>query len=144
MINPAITIEQISAPKNNMVTHLGIEFTEIGKDFLCGKMPVDQRTIQPMGILHGGASVVLAETLGSVASVCCVDITKQYVVGLEINANHIKSVRAGNWVYGKATAIHIGRKTHIWEIRITNEENKLICISRITMAIMDIVKKDEK
>ncbi|MFM7856315.1 MAG: hotdog fold thioesterase [Flammeovirgaceae bacterium] len=119
-----------------MVTHIGIEFTQIGEDFIEAKMPVDSRTHQPLGLLHGGASVVLAETLGSVAATCCVDRNTQYCVGLEINANHIKSVKTG-FVYGVAKPIHIGKKTHVWEIRITNEAKEMVCISRITMAIID-------
>ncbi len=118
--------------------HLGIEFTEIGKDYLVARMPVDHRTHQPMGLLHGGASVVLAETLGSVASFLCIEEPDKYqAVGLEINANHVRSVREG-WVYGRTQAIHIGRSTQIWEIRITNEEQKLVCISRLTVAIVPI------
>ncbi len=122
-----------------MVDHLGIEFTEIGDDFLVAKMPVDKRTHQPLGLLHGGASVALAETLGSVAATVCVDMSKQYCVGLEINANHVKSARSG-YVFGKTTAIHIGKRTHIWAIEITNEQGELVCVSRITMAVID--KKD--
>ncbi|MCB0489513.1 MAG: hotdog fold thioesterase [Cyclobacteriaceae bacterium] len=119
-----------------MVGHLGIEFTEVGEDYLCATMPVDHRTHQPMGLLHGGASVALAETLGSVAATCCVNLNTQYCVGLEINANHIKSAREGI-VTGKVTPIHIGKKTHVWEIRITNAMSELICVSRITMAVID-------
>jgi 1,4-dihydroxy-2-naphthoyl-CoA hydrolase len=100
-------------------------------------MPVDHRTKQPFGILHGGASVVLAESLGSMASVMVLDdMEKQRAVGLEINANHIRSVSSG-WVYGKATPIHIGRTTHIWDIRITSEEQKLVCVVRLTVANID-------
>jgi 1,4-dihydroxy-2-naphthoyl-CoA hydrolase len=99
-------------------------------------MPVDHRTIQPLGLLHGGASVALAETLGSVASTFCIDTTTHFVVGLEINANHIRSVREG-YVTGRATPIHIGKKTHVWEIRITNEVGELVCVSRITIAILE-------
>ena len=122
--------------KGCMVEHVGIELTEIGSDFLIGKMPVDHRTHQPMGLLHGGASVVLAETLGSIASTLLLDMKKQYAVGLEINANHIKSISSG-YVYGRVTPIHIGRSTHVWETRITDEENSLICISKLTVAILD-------
>lgn len=122
--------------KNTISEVLGIEFTEVGSDYLIAKMPVDKRTFQPAGILHGGASVVLAETLGSVGGTCNIDPKKQYCVGLEINANHVRSVNQG-YVYGKAQAIHIGRKTQIWEIKVTNEEQKLVCISRITLAVMD-------
>ncbi len=116
--------------------HLGIEFTEIADDYLIAKMPVDHRTHQPLGLLHGGASVALAETLGSVAATFCVDPALQYCVGLEINANHIKSVKSG-FVFGKTTPIHIGKRTHVWEIRITDEDDSLVCISRITMAVID-------
>jgi 1,4-dihydroxy-2-naphthoyl-CoA hydrolase len=119
-----------------MVDHLAIEFTEIGEDYLSAKMPVDRRTQQPLGLLHGGASVALAETLGSVAATCCVDLKAQYCVGLEINANHIKGVKSG-YVFGTTRPIHIGKRTHIWEIRITTEQNELVCVSRITMAVID-------
>lgn len=122
--------------KGNLTSHLGIEFTEFGKDYLIAKMPVDHRTIQPFGLLHGGASVALAETLGSVAATLTLDISKQHAVGLEINANHIRSARDG-FVYGKTTPIHVGKRTHVWEIRIENEEKQLISICRITMAIID-------
>lgn len=121
---------------NTMVSHLGIECIQIGDDFIEAKMPVDHRTHQPLGLLHGGASVALAETLGSIAATCCIDMATQYCVGLEINANHIKSVRSG-FVYGVTKPIHIGKKTHVWEIKITNEEKELVCISRITIAIID-------
>jgi 1,4-dihydroxy-2-naphthoyl-CoA hydrolase len=137
MINPDIRIEDLNKmAENTLLSHLGIVCTEIGKDFIKGKMPVDQRTIQPYGILHGGASVVLAETLGSFASNCCLDMKKQYCVGLEINANHVKSVREG-FVFGIAKLVHFGRKTHIWDIRITNDKDQLVCISRLTMAVLD-------
>ncbi|MGV3540324.1 MAG: hotdog fold thioesterase [Rufibacter sp.] len=132
-----VTLEQLNAwNKNTLGEHLGMEYTEIGSDYLIGHMPVDHRTHQPMGLLHGGASVALAETLGSVAATLFIDLEKQYCVGLEINANHIKSVRSG-FVYGKASAVHIGRRTQVWEIRITSEAGDLVCISRITMAVLD-------
>lgn len=121
---------------NSMQQHVGIVFTEVGDDYLKATMPVDYRTRQPMGLLHGGASVVLAESLGSVASVLCIDSTHQTVVGLEINANHIRSVREG-LVTGVAKPIHLGRSTQVWEIKIYNEQEKLICISRITNAILE-------
>jgi len=127
-------LQEIS--KNTMVEHLGIEFLEIGQNFISAKMPVDHRTIQPMGLLHGGASIVLAETLGSVASSILVDINKFHCVGLEINANHIKSARSG-YVTGKASPIHIGKKTYVWDIRIINENEDLVCISRLTVAIIE-------
>ena len=122
--------------KNTIASHIGIEFTAIGDDFLEATMPVDHRTHQPLGLLHGGASVTLAETLGSVAATLCVDETKQFCVGLEINANHIRSVTEGQ-VKGVAKSVHIGKKTQVWEIRITTMEGDLVCISRITMAVLD-------
>lgn len=121
--------------KKSAVEHLGIEILELGNNFISGKMPVDQRTIQPAGILHGGASVLLAETLGSLASSLMVDPEKMMAVGMEINANHLKPVTSG-WVTGKATILHQGKSTHIWSIEIRNESQKLICISRLTMAII--------
>ena len=120
---------------HTMVQHLGIQFIEIGSNYLVAKMPVDHRTHQPMGLLHGGASVALAETLGSVAAHCTIDLSKFYCVGLEINANHLKSARDG-YVYGTARPIHVGRSTQVWEIRIENEKQELVCISRITMAVL--------
>ncbi|HMJ68001.1 MAG TPA: hotdog fold thioesterase [Cyclobacteriaceae bacterium] len=132
-----VTLQQLNKlSANTMVEHLGIEYTEIGENFISAKMPVDKRTHQPLGLLHGGASVALAETLGSVAANFCVDIKTQYCVGLEINANHVKSATTG-YVYGTTTPIHIGKRTHIWEIRITNEQKELVCISRITIAVID-------
>lgn len=137
MIKQHTSLEELNKrSQGTLVAHLGIEYTELGADYICGKMPVDERTVQPVGILHGGASVVLAESLGSVASHLCVDTSKQLPVGLEINANHVKSVSSG-YVYGRATAIHLGKKTHIWDIRITNEQGQLVCISRLTVAILD-------
>ncbi len=137
VFKPGITLEQLNKlSANTLVTHLGIVFTEIGSDHLTATMPVDSRTIQPMGLLHGGASVSLAETLGSVAATCCIDNAVQYCVGLEINANHIKSIKSG-LVIGTTRPIHVGRKTQIWEIRIVSEAKELICISRITMAVLD-------
>jgi len=137
LFNPNVTIEVLNKMSiNTMVTHLGIEFTSVGDDFIEARMPVDHRTHQPLGLLHGGASAVLAETLGSVAATCCVDMTKQYCVGLEINANHIKSVREG-FVTGITKHIHVGKRTQVWEIRITNEQKELVCISRITLAVID-------
>ena len=140
IFNPKITLDLINGELNKNMTHfLGIKYTEIGENYICGKIPVDEKTKQPMGLLHGGASVVLAESLGSLASNFCVDTEKEYCVGLEINANHVRGVSSG-YVYGKATAIHIGRKTHLWDIDITNEEGKLVCKSRLTIAV---VKKDK-
>ena len=118
--------------KENMCDHIGIEITEVGDDYLRGTMPVDRRTIQPMGLLHGGASVVLAESLGSIAAnLCCDDGC--YCVGLEINANHLRSVTSGK-VTGTTRPIHIGRSTQVWEIKIEDDHGRPTCISRITMA----------
>jgi len=122
--------------KMTMIEHLGIEFLEIGDDYIKARMPVDHRTIQPFGLLHGGASVALAETLGSVAANLCVDREKKMCVGLEINANHIRPVTNG-FVYGTARSIHVGASTQVWEIRIHNEQEKLVCISRLTLAVLD-------
>jgi uncharacterized protein (TIGR00369 family) len=122
--------------KGNMAEFLGIEYTEVGPDYVCAKMPVDARTKQPMGLLHGGASVALAETLGSIGAFCTIDSEKQQCVGLDINANHLRGV-TGGYVYGKAAALHLGRTTQVWEIRITDEAGKLVCISRLTMAVLD-------
>ncbi|GGZ26963.1 thioesterase [Echinicola pacifica] len=122
--------------QGNMVEYLGIEFTAIGEDSIEATMPVDHRTKQPLGLLHGGASLVLAETLGSVAASCCVDADLHYCVGLEINANHLKAVKSGK-VKGVAKPYHIGRKTQVWEVKIYNEEGDLSCVSRITLAVLD-------
>ncbi|MFY0592455.1 MAG: hotdog fold thioesterase [Roseivirga sp.] len=137
MFQQGVTLEMINTmSKNTMVEHLDIEVIEIGEDFLKAKMPVDHRTTQPMGLLHGGASVVLAETLGSIAGTLTVNNKEQHCVGLEINANHIKSAKSG-FVYGKTTPIHIGKRTQIWEITITNELEELVCVSRLTLAVID-------
>ncbi|GIV33291.1 MAG: thioesterase [Chitinophagales bacterium] len=117
--------------------HLGIEITEIGDDFVKARMPVDHRTTQPYGLLHGGASVALAESLGSVAGTMCVNANEEAVVGLEINANHIRSVREG-YVEGIARPLHLGKTTQVWDIKITNEEGKLVCISRLTLAVVQL------
>ena len=119
-----------------MVEHLGIMFTEIGENYLVATMPVDHRTKQPMGLLHGGASVALAETMGSVGATLTIDLHKQYTVGLEINTNHIKSAKNG-LVTGIAKPIHLGRGTQVWSIDIKNEESQLVAVSRITMAILE-------
>ncbi len=124
--------------KGSMSDHVGIEFVESGADFLTAKMPVDQRTVQPFRILHGGASVVLAETLGSVASVLCLaDMSKQQAVGVEINANHLSSAREGSYVYGTVRPVRVGRTIHVWNIEIKNEQGKLVCVSRLTVAIVE-------
>ena len=121
--------------KNTLGDLLGMEFTEIGADFIKATMPVDHRTKQPYGLLHGGASVALAETLGSVASGLVIDPTKFHCVGLEINANHVRGVSEG-FVTGIATPVHIGASTHIWDIKIYDQKDKLVCISRLTVAIL--------
>lgn len=131
-----VTPEQINHFAPGTISEvLGIEFTEVGADYLVAKMPVDARTKQPYGLLHGGASVVLAETLGSVAAGLCIDVQTQSCVGLEINANHLRAVRSG-YVLGKVTPVHIGKTTHVWSIEIVDEAGKKVCISRITMAIL--------
>ena len=131
-----ISVESLTPfGKGTMSEHLGIEWLDLGDDFLKAKMPVDHRTNQPYGLLHGGASCVLAETLGSVASYLVIDSSQFYCVGIEINANHIRSVKNG-FVYGVCSPLHIGSSTHVWDIRIINEEGKLVCISRLTVAVM--------
>ncbi len=123
--------------EGTMLSHLGIEIMEIGEDSLTARMPVDERTRQPAGILHGGASATLAESLGSVAAALCVDRSKKMCVGLEINANHVRPVKSG-YVTGVATPIHIGKSTQIWQIRIEDEKGQLVCIARLTLAVLDI------
>jgi 1,4-dihydroxy-2-naphthoyl-CoA hydrolase len=122
--------------KNTLLETLDIQITEIGDDFLKGTMPVDHRTVQPYGILHGGASVSLAESLGSVAAYLTVDPEIYVTVGQEVNANHIRPVTSGR-VTGIAKPVHIGRTSQVWSIEITNEAGKLVCISRLTMAVVE-------
>lgn len=130
------TLEQLTRhAANSAVSNLGIEFIEIGDDYIKGRMPVDHRTVQPFGILHGGASLLLAETLGSVAANQCLRKDNQQAVGLEINANHIRAVSSG-WVIGTARAAHIGGSTQVWEIKIETEDGKTVCVSRLTMAVI--------
>ena len=137
MINQNITTKDINLiNQDTMVSNLGIEFTEIGDDFLIAKMPVDERTFQPMGLLHGGANVALAETLGSVGTFSIIDGKTHYGVCIEINANHIGSVMEG-FVFGTAKLVHQGRTTHIWNIEIKDEKHKLISTSRMTMMIIE-------
>ena len=123
--------------RNTLIDHLGIVFTAAGDDWLQAPMPVDARTKQPYGLLHGGASVVLAETLGSSAGNLCVDPSQQVCVGLEINANHLRAARSGV-VTGTARALHVGRTTQVWEIRIEDEAGKPVCISRLTLAVVAV------
>ncbi|TAM60697.1 MAG: hotdog fold thioesterase [Rhodanobacter sp.] len=120
---------------NTMMETLDIRISAIGEDWLQGTMPVDHRTHQPYGLLHGGASVVLAETLGSTAAMLTLDPEKELAVGLDINANHIRGVRSGT-VTGTAKALHLGRTTQVWEIRIESEQGALVCVSRLTMAVV--------
>ena len=132
----SVDIDALNArARGSMVEALGILIIEAGDDWLRGTMPVDARTKQPYGLLHGGASVALAETLGSMAGGLCVDSATEAVVGLEINANHLRAIREGT-VTGTARALHVGRSTHVWEIRIENEAGKPVCISRITLAVV--------
>jgi len=130
------TLDDVRFDVPCLQNHIGIEFIEVGADFLRARMPVDDRTVQPFGVLHGGASVALAETLGSVAASLVIDRTKQHAVGQEINANHVRAGGKG-FVIGTARPAHIGRRSHVWEIRITDEQERLVCISRITMYILD-------
>jgi uncharacterized protein (TIGR00369 family) len=131
------TIEEVNAlARDTLLAHLGITFTEIGDDFLRGSMPVDGRTRQPYGILHGGASVALAETLGSMAANLCIDRNTRICVGLSISANHIKRVSEGT-VTGTARPVHLGGRTQLWDIRIEDESGDLVSTSRLTMLVMD-------
>lgn len=121
---------------NTLMESLGITFTEIGDDYLSGTMPVDDRTRQPRGYLHGGASLALAESLGSYASALCLDLDNKTLFGQEINANHVRPVTEG-LVTGTARPYHLGRTSHVWEIRINSEQGRLVCISRLTVSIRD-------
>ena len=135
-MNKQEIIEKINKTLHDtMSAQLGIEITDIGEEFICGKMPVDERTVQPFGLLHGGASVALSETLGSIGGGIKVYKKNETVVGIEINANHLKSAREG-WVFGKATPIRIGKKIQVWNIEITNESDELVCVSRLTLAVI--------
>ena len=135
--NKKLSIEHFSKPdKNTMNDYLGIVFTEVGENFLKAKMPVDHRTKQTYGLLHGGASCVLAETIGSIAAAMVVDHNRYQVVGLEINANHVHSA-TGGYVIGVATPLHLGKSTHVWDIKIYNENEKMVCVSRLTVAVIE-------
>ena len=129
--------------KHTAIEHTGVELIEIGPDFLRARMPVDERTIQPAGLLHGGMSVMLAETLASTGASSTLDPSKQTCVGQEINANHVRSARSG-WVYATTRPIHIGRNSQVWEVKIQNERGKLVCISRMTAAILNHPHKDRR
>lgn len=134
-VNPPSVEAMQAHAANTALDALGIEFLEVLDDGVRARMPVDERTVQPYGILHGGSSVLLAETLGSVAANHCLRGEGKMAVGLDINANHIRSANSG-WVYGTSRAIHVGGSTQVWEIRIVNEQDKLVCISRLTMAVV--------
>ncbi len=123
--------------KDSLIAHLGIEIIEAGDDYLKARMPVDHRTKQPAGVLHGGASVALAETLASWGAAFAVDRAKHHCVGIEINANHVRPV-SGGYVTGIARPIQLGRTLHVWEVRISDEKDKLVCISRVTMAVLNV------
>lgn len=131
------TLEDLNRyQQQTLVTHLGIRYTEIGEDYLKGTMPVDAHTKQPAGILHGGASAALAETLGSTGANLVVDRQKFLCVGLELNCNHLRAMRAGT-VTGTARPLHLGKTTQVWEIKITDEQERLVCVSRITMVVLE-------
>jgi 1,4-dihydroxy-2-naphthoyl-CoA hydrolase len=133
----ALTVEKLKPFGNNtMSEHLGIEWLEVGDNFIKATMPVDHRTRQPYGLLHGGASCVLAETIGSIASAMVIDHNRFQCVGLEINANHVRSATDG-LVTGVASPLHLGKSTHVWDIRIYNEAGKMICVSRLTVAVIE-------
>ena len=126
--------------KGTMVSALGIEITDLGDEYISGKMPVDERTKQPFGLLHGGASAAFAETLGSIGAGNQVDLEQYSVVGIELNSSHLKAVKSG-WVYGRATPIRIGRTIQVWDINITNEKDEAVCKSRLTLAV---IKKNDR
>jgi len=131
------SLEDLNAhARNSSIAHIGIELTELGEDFIRGTMPVDHRTLQPYGLLHGGSSAMLAETLASVAANMCVEKEGQQAVGLELNCNHLRGVTQGI-VTGTARPVHVGRKTQVWDIRIEDERGKLCCVSRLTLAVIE-------
>ncbi|MFA5607808.1 MAG: hotdog fold thioesterase [Leucobacter sp.] len=133
-----VTLEDLqNRSRETLNENLGMEFIELTDTELRGRMPVDRRTVQPAGVLHGGASVAFAETLASWAGYLSIDRERFHVVGQEINANHVRPGRPGTWVYGAATPVHIGRRAHVWEVRITGEDGKLVCISRCTLAVIE-------
>jgi 1,4-dihydroxy-2-naphthoyl-CoA hydrolase len=142
-LREGVTLDAINKRnEKTMAEWIGMEFTELGEDFLRARMPVDHRTTQPLGVVNGGAYCVLAETTGSMAANLCLDREKYVALGLDINANHVRSAAKG-YVHGTAKPIHLGRTTQVWEIRITDDDDKLCCISRLTMAVIEL-KKDER
>ncbi len=136
-MNPLSVEEMNAMVPGTLMESLGIEYTDAGPDFICGRMPVDTRTVQPAGLLHGGASAALAESLGSMGSLSRIDRNKQTIVGIEINANHLRKVSSG-WVHAKASLVAQSSLLHVWEIRISNEMGKLVCLSRLTVMIADL------
>jgi 1,4-dihydroxy-2-naphthoyl-CoA hydrolase len=137
MINPNIPLETINNfSKNTLLEQLGIRITKLGEDFIEGTMPVDKRTHQPAGLLHGGASAALIESLGSIGSTLLVDMGTHNIVGLEINANHVRGVKSG-MVTGHAKIVHAGRKTHLWQVDIKDEAGKLVCTGRLTVIVVE-------
>ena len=132
-----VDLAALNAPKEDINSLLDVRIEDYGDDWITASMPVDKRTHQPYGILHGGASVVLAESLGSIASYLCIDSSRFYCVGLEVNANHLKAVKSGR-VTAIAKPVHLGRTTHVWDIRLSNEEGALTCIARLTMAVVPV------
>ncbi len=139
--HPSVTLGALrDKSRNTMIDYLGIELTELGADFLRGTMPVDRRTCQPMRLLHGGASMVLAETLASMAGAAVIDPAQALSLGQEINANHLRSVAEGSLVSGTARPIHLGTRTQVWGVEITNARAQLVCVSRVTMAVVAIAR----
>jgi len=135
-----VTIDEVARwASHRLVDNLGIEFTAIGPDYLQAKMPVDERTIQPLGCLHGGATCLLAETIGSAAAHFCVDPQRRICVGLEINVNHVKAMRSG-YVHATARPLHLGRSTQIWDILVRNDKHALVAVSRLTMAVLKLAE----
>lgn len=139
-----VTVEQVNAlGRNTMLSYLGIEFIEVGDDFLRARMPVDHRTLQPYGIMHGGASCVLAETVGSLGASLCIDVAQSRCVGVEINTSHIRAVTSG-WVIGTARPLHMGSTTHVWDIQIESDAGKLVSVTRLRLAIIPKSKGDDE
>lgn len=133
-----ITVAELSdRSRETLNENLGMEFLEVTETELRGRMPVDHRTVQPAGVLHGGASMAFAETLASWAGYMSIDRDRFHVVGQEINANHLRPGRPGTWVYGAASPLHIGRRAHVWEVKIADERGKLVCVSRCTLAVIE-------
>jgi 1,4-dihydroxy-2-naphthoyl-CoA hydrolase len=135
MLNKNVPLEVVNAMnKNTILEVLDIKTIEVGDDYIVATMPVDKRTHQPMGLLHGGASAVLIESLGSIGSTLIIDMKTQNIVGLEVNANHLRAVKSG-LVTGRATIVHCGRKTHVWQVDIKDEDEKLVCTGRLTVMV---------